>query len=152
MIKAEVITHEGNPGPNWLDHCRTSITPGRFIATLVIAVIAALALGLFQYRSSQSHQVIQTNTQSHPNQSGILQVRPLEQETSPNTEGLPTVQAPADSSPSTGTPATSPVQSQIRTNPIQSQVTTSARHNPATAPSAPLFSPARLLNTIFQQR
>lgn len=39
MIKSEVINHEGNPGPNWLDHCRTVFTP--WTATLLLIIIAA---------------------------------------------------------------------------------------------------------------
>lgn len=151
MIKAEVITHEGNPGPNWLDHCRTAITPGRFITMLAVIIIAALALSILHYRAAEPRPIIQTNTQSHPNQSGLLQVQPLKQETSSNAEGLPTVQAPVASSPSTGAATDSSVQGQAQANPVQGRSAASAhRRGPATAPSAPLFAPSHLLESIFQ--
>jgi hypothetical protein len=42
MIKAEIITHEGNDRPTWFERCKSAITPATlsiFVAFVAIAVI-----------------------------------------------------------------------------------------------------------------
>ncbi len=82
MIKAEIISHEGNPGPNWLDHCRTLVTPAT--ATVAVLVVAAGSIGfvsLERHRSATTAQRLPASSQSQPVNytSGTgLQVTPLQ--------------------------------------------------------------------------
>lgn len=87
MIKAEVITHEGNPGPNWLDRCRTLATPGKVTILIVVVAVAALILLIGSDRHvGQANQVPATSTQqATPAPGTALQVTPVT-DTSTTTE------------------------------------------------------------------
>lgn len=93
MIKAEIIEHEGNPGPNWLDRCRTAVTPGKVSGMVLIALL--IGGGAFVLaRSDSSEQSTTTTNQTTPSStdSSGLQVAPLAQPTVQAEAGLPTLQ------------------------------------------------------------
>lgn len=52
MIKAEVITHEGTPIPNWVDRCRMLLEPTKSAPLLLLLLVAALCAIIF-YRHQQ---------------------------------------------------------------------------------------------------
>lgn len=83
MIKAEVISHEGNPGPNWLDRCRTIITPEKI--TVVMVCIALVAIGAIVLRSTNNDKtpVTSASQQASPANSS-LKVQPLQSEGTPD--------------------------------------------------------------------
>lgn len=95
MIKAEVISHEGNPGPNWLDHCRTIATPINITVVLLLVIVGSLFIGITRHNATSS-----ANQQSTPGpgqasvqpQATSLLVQPLQAETS-TSNGSTTVQS-----------------------------------------------------------
>lgn len=97
MIKAEAISHEGNPGPSWLDHCRTVATPINITVVLLLIVAGSLFIGLTRKeRASTANQLPATsNSQpATPPASSSLQVQPLLEQTT-TTNGNTTVQSAA---------------------------------------------------------
>lgn len=94
MIKAEVISHEGNPGPNWLDQCRTTITPGRttaFVLALATATLLAFVL------NGRSTPPVTVNQQPSPS-TGNLTVEPVRDPTA--TAGTTTLNLQSPGNPS----------------------------------------------------
>ena len=140
MIKSEIVTHEGNPGANWLDHCKSVVSPGK--VTLLL-VVAATVTGLFvAYTHNQTPSSAGTaNTQATPKESqqtqlspsNSLQVEPLDKTvTAPEQQSTPNLQSSSASSSTIPTPAavgpapTSSLQSQSTTksSPVRSTVNT----------------------------
>lgn len=80
MIKAEVITHEGVPAPNWLDHCRTMITPGTITSLVVIVAAAAVVSGILHHHSAPTTPTSSSTTQ----QANTTPLRGLEVEPAAN--------------------------------------------------------------------
>lgn len=63
MIKAEVITHEGNPGPNWLDRCRNLVSPGKMTALVISLTVIITIVAVQAHRNSgQANQTTVTST------------------------------------------------------------------------------------------
>ena len=84
MIKAEVISHEGNPGPNWLDHCRTAATPVNITVVLLLLVIGGLFIGITQKDSAETANQQSTSSTGQASvqpANTSLEVQPLQQET-----------------------------------------------------------------------
>lgn len=80
MIKAEVISHEGNPGPNWLDHCRSVITPANVTIVALLLIGGALFVGLTRKdEPSTATQLPATSSSQQDTQSSSnsLRVEPL---------------------------------------------------------------------------
>lgn len=95
MIKAEIISHEGNPGPNWLDRCRSVVTPVNVTTVVLLIVAGALFVGLTQKEQpNTANQLPATSNSQQANQSGAssLQVQPLSKMTS-TADGTPDVQS-----------------------------------------------------------
>ena len=90
MIKAETIIHEGNPGPNWLDRCRSLATPGKATAGIIVVAVLAVLVGV----THQSDDKIPTSSASQQPQSAgkTLQVQPLLQSVPTTSTGEATVQ------------------------------------------------------------
>lgn len=78
MIKAETINHEGNPGPNWLDHCRTVFTPWTATLLLVIIAAAVTVIDVQKHKSSNASSV-PTSQSKQPAYSPVdgLTVKPV---------------------------------------------------------------------------
>jgi len=77
MIKAEVITHEGNPGPNWLDHCKPLVTPWTIsVVVVAIALLFVFTATKHQRDVGQANQ-LPSSQQSTANALNPLQVQPL---------------------------------------------------------------------------
>ncbi len=97
MIKAEIISHEGNPGPNWLDRCRTVATPVNVTAVLLLIVIGGLFIGiLHKDRTTAANQqsTSPTGQASVQPENTSLQVESLQQKTTTN-NGNTSVQSAA---------------------------------------------------------
>lgn len=108
MIKAEVISHEGNPGPNWLDRCRTAVTPTNI--TVLVLFIAAGAIFIGITRNDKAETANQQPAGNRSQQSDVpasrsLQVQPLSEKTT-TTNGNTSVQSAAGGSDQATTPAT----------------------------------------------
>lgn len=54
MIKAEIISHEGNPGPNWLDRCRSLISPASISTIVVLVAVAGIAFAVTNKQSDDA--------------------------------------------------------------------------------------------------
>lgn len=98
MIKAEVIIHEGTPGANWLDHCRTLVTPGR-LTLIAVSAIALITTAAMMHKSPGASQPITTSTQ--PVSSG-LSVQPLSSATPAAQSAAATIQAANGGAANTG--------------------------------------------------
>ena len=115
MIKAEVISHEGNAGPNWLDHCRNLINPVNAALFVIFAAALVTVIGI----SVKDESVVTTNKQPASKDSQqfniapaqSLQVAPLSKTTTPaeqqSTSNLQSAGAPASTSSPTQAPAAS---------------------------------------------
>lgn len=109
MIKAEIISHEGNPGPNWLDRCRSAATPGRltvFIAVLLIG--ASTAYALLQSNDAEQPAATASQQNSYPDDSPLV-VKPLQQQSVQTETDLPELQSASggDTAPSASNEAAS---------------------------------------------
>ncbi|HEY1064147.1 MAG TPA: hypothetical protein VGE30_02495 [Candidatus Saccharimonadales bacterium] len=108
MIKAEVISHEGNPGPNWLDRCRTAITPANITVLLLVIVSGAVFVGITQNDKTETANQLPANSNSNSEQPNLpaansLQVQPLTEETTTN-NGNPNIQSAAGGTSPTAAP------------------------------------------------
>lgn len=93
MIKAEIISHEGTPAPNWLDQCRSAATPGRISILIVFIAASAIIFGVLQKDATPT-----TETKaSQQSQSSSLQVQPLNQAPVTTENGMANVQPTAES-------------------------------------------------------
>lgn len=100
MIKAEAISHEGNPGPNWLDHCRTIATPTNIAVVLLLIVAGGLFIGLTRKERTSTANQLPATSNSQPATSpasSSLQVQPLLERTT-TTNGSTTIQSAAGGS------------------------------------------------------
>lgn len=95
MIKAEVIIHEGNPGPNWLDRCRAVITPGSMSVVVVVLAVAVLALTVVRHQDDTARNEANSKTLSHQEvtPSASLKVTPLQDSGSADQTMTGTVQS-----------------------------------------------------------
>ena len=127
MMKAEIITHEGNPGPNWLDHCKNMITPGKVGLTVTFGAII-ISIVAFQHRPTSTPTTASSQPATNQAQqvelspSKSLQVAPLESQST---------QAPAQQ-PSTN---------------LQSTTTNSGSQIPPTSPSQQSTAPSASVPT-----
>lgn len=78
MIKSEIITHEGSPGPNWLDHCRDVFTPQIIGLLILVALAAAIIIGFHDRHGNLSQQtgILSPGAASNGQVSQRLQVLP----------------------------------------------------------------------------
>jgi hypothetical protein len=108
MIKAEVISHEGNPGPNWLDRCRSVATPVNVTVVALLLIGGALFIGISKKeQANTANRLPATSNSQQSDRSGAssLQVQPLDQITT-SSEGTPNVQsASGGTAPTTNSPA-----------------------------------------------
>lgn len=97
MIKAEAISHEGTPGPNWLDRCRTVITPTNITVILLLVIGAALFVGLENKQSQTANQQPKTTPTIQTSASPLvpLAVQPLSTESSTDASGNANIQSAA---------------------------------------------------------
>jgi hypothetical protein len=131
MIKAEAITHEGNPGPNWLDHCKNMITPGTVALVVIVASVLVGSLAIKNHRANNSTATANTQPAVHESQqapltpSQSLQVEPLN--TTPVATSSPstTQQSTATGQSSSSTPSTSPSSSSSSKSSASSSSTSS---------------------------
>lgn len=109
MIKAEIISHEGNPGPNWLNRCRSAATPGRltvFIAVLLIG--ASTSYAFLQSNGAEQPAATASQQNSYPDDSPLV-VKPLQQQSVQTETNLPELQSASggDTAPASNTEANS---------------------------------------------
>ena len=132
MIKAETITHEAPPAPNWLDHCRSLATPGRSLFVLAILATVAFA-GILNRNSTDTVGNLPATSQSQQSDKeslNSLTVQPVQTIAAPTTDtGSAAIQAAG------GTP-----KAEVKAN------TT----NPLGAPSTPSFNSTTTPSTTTQ--
>lgn len=144
MIKAEVITHEGIPGPNWLDQCRTYITPARTTMVVLAIAVGVLFASIAQDDTPTVGNLPATSTsqQSQPLPGAGLTVQPLRDPsaTAPATN-TGNVQAPTGSS--SADPAKAPANTPL--GPTSTPSLNNAK-TPGSASQSPQATPENLLN------
>jgi predicted transglutaminase-like cysteine proteinase len=109
MIKAEIISHEGNPGPNWLDRCRSVATPASVTTVALLIVGGALFVGLaIKDRPKTANQLTAAGASQQAPQSAAtgLQVQPLSKVTTTSDSGSTTVQSATGGNTAPTAPAT----------------------------------------------
>ena len=116
MIKAEIISHEGTPGPNWLDRCRSAATPARLSVFVAVLLVGGVSFYTLTDTNDTNPPAAANQQNTYPEES-TLQVQPLEEQSVQNESNLPAIQSadggdtPAPSTQSTdsnglGAPAT----------------------------------------------
>lgn len=153
MIKSEIITHEGNPGPNWLDHCRTLISPAKLGVFAILLTGAITATLLTQQNSAQPAAT--TNQTTYP-EATSLSVEPLETQTYTDEAGITSVQAAdggsASDAATTDAPTTAMPQGSVATPSTNGAATSTSNMTPgltqATPPSQQQLSKSKLRETV----
>lgn len=151
MIKAEVITHEGIPAPNWLDHCRTMISPAK-ITALLLAVAALIGVLVFMHHGG----TVKVGTSQQANKAPIanLRVAPVQEQTTSDSTNVDTLQAAAASAPTTGsapvtdTPSDNSGTGAATAAPVGPASTTSSQTYQKSATSFDQFSGKHLTDTV----
>lgn len=96
MIKAEIISHEGNPGPNWLDRCRNLTTPGNISTVIIVVAAIGITVAVLNSRSNIATERATQSAQSTPAAPAKpLTVAPANATTYQNISGNATVQSAA---------------------------------------------------------
>jgi hypothetical protein len=106
MIKAETITHESMPAPNWLDHCRTIASAGRLITVMVLIAVGAL-VGILQRTPTDTLSNLPATSKTQQADSSLLaplNVEPAQSVANANSDGSASVQTTSNTA--TTAPAT----------------------------------------------
>lgn len=154
MIKAEAIIHEGTPGPNWLDRCRTVTTPTNITYVLLFVVGIALFAGLVHKQQTQSASQ-QPKTTPTIEQSTAplvnLEVQPLSTSSTADSSGNADIQSAEGGLSTTSTAQSSNANSlgAAQTPSLNNAHSASAAGNkPTTQSSQNLLNAKSLTNTV----
>ena len=148
MIKAEAISHEGNPGPNWLDRWRTVATPTNITVVLLLVIGIVLFAGLaHKQQVENANKQPKTTPTVQPSAAPVksLEVQPLSQATTTTASGNANIQNAAGGLSSTNTSGST---QGSEVNSLGASTTSGSRANPAASSSQKLLNAKTLTNTV----